>query len=193
LTDYLRGTGNKRRYEQAARPPLQYRFLAIFGLTNGLVALNTFDVSRDVSGLLRHWLTSLTAFQTALSADFKILLLFPRTHCFSSPATHFAWFLTALLLTELRYREADFLDILRFKHSTVGTNEQTHLPGQAACLYELDSLEDFFAKLLPTYFQIDFPHVIRNHDAYAQMCNDSFKTCCNLQPFLGYLQLRRLW
>jgi len=81
---------------------LCYHAVSCFsGLTNGLVALNTFDVSSHVRGFLRRWLTSLSALQTALSAQFKVFLFLSRSCSLSSLTAHFALFLAALFLAEL--------------------------------------------------------------------------------------------
>jgi hypothetical protein len=46
------------------------------GLTNGFVALNTFDSLRDVRGFLRWGLAGFSAFHAALSAQFKVFFFF---------------------------------------------------------------------------------------------------------------------
>jgi len=68
-------------------------------------------------------LTSLSAFQAALSAHLEVFLFLSSAHGLGSLATHFTWFLAAFFLAELRYRQADFLNILRLENRAVGPDE----------------------------------------------------------------------
>jgi hypothetical protein len=134
-------------------PPATARFFFFSGLTNGLVALNAFDVSGHVRGFLRRWLASLSALQTALSAHFKVFRFVCRAHSLGRLAAHVALLVAALFFAKFRYRKADFLNVLWIEHGTVGANEQADFPRQNTCFDVLDSFKNLFSKLLSTYFQ----------------------------------------
>jgi hypothetical protein len=145
----------RRALSTVSRPP-RLTQLAILVLRVDWQFKRLCTLLSDVLAFVELWFACFATFHAALRAKVKIFGLVSRADSFRGFLAHLTWLLAALFLAQLRNPQTGLLNVLRFEHGTVCSNNQTRFSGQNACFHVFQAFKNLFAKLFSTYFHVVF-------------------------------------